>query len=394
MTYALIRVCLVLVTALMGAMRGDSTGPLPSEYHQEIPGVVDAMGRKDVGYCDALEDLFSQWGERPLLDSGLTKAAKDLLVLLEDLPLDVEMPPINEWAEFFLRRAGISDALYFPIVLQPEEGETALQTLGALAEAELGALNLNRYGLASGSGQGSLLVLIFSRRLADVAPFPIEVEPGTTHLLWGTLLQEARRPSLLLASPEQGTIETGLNDKAGMFWTQVYFPDEPGEYLLEILVQTDGPQVASLFPVYVGVPPRVRPVTRMLPGVNETAPVHDLEKQAFALLNSERAKRGLVKLTWSNALADSARSHSRAMALSHRLTHEPLPGDVLPRGAYRENVSLSTTLTASHRNLMQSPSHRRTVLDSELRSVGVGIVEIRGSGSDRVLYMTQRFTAK
>ncbi len=367
---------------------------MPTEYHQEVPGVVDGLTTKELAYADALEDLFSQWGERPMLDSGLVRASQDLLDLLEDVPLDAESPPINEWAEFYLRRAGISDALTFPIVLQPEEGETPLRTLQALAEAELGALNLNRYGLATAGRNGGLLVLVFSRRLADVAPFPIQVEPGSTHLLWGTLLQEAQRPSLLMASPEQGTIETLLTAKAGMFYTQVYFPDEPGEYMVEILVHTDGPQVASLFPVYVGVPPRIRPVTRVLPGVNENAPVYELEKQAFALLNNERNKRGLPKLVWSASLADSARSHSRAMAQAHRLTHEPFASEHLPKGAYRENVSLSTTLTSSHRNLLQSPSHRRTVLDSELKSVGVGIVEIRGSGADRVLYMTQRFTAK
>lgn len=393
-TSALIRLSLIVLSALLGALSRDSGGSLPSEYHQELPGVLDALSGAELAMSEALEETFAELGDRPMLDSGLVRAAQDLLALLESVPEDAEMPPVNEWAEFYLRRAGVSDALYFPVVLQPIPGETPYQTLGSLVEAELSALHLNRYGLALQEGENGLLVLLFSRRLADIAPFPIHVEPGSTQLLWGTLLQESTRPSLLLASPENGTIETVLRDQAGMFWTQVYFPEEPGEYMLEVLVHTDGPQVASLFPVYVGVPVPTRPVTRMLPGVDESAPTANLEAQAFQLLNAERVKRGLGRLVWSSSLADSARSHSRAMASQRRLTHELLSGEARPKGSYRENISLSTTLTSAHRNLVQSPSHRRTMLDSELRSVGVGIVEIRGAGDDRVLYMTQRFSSR
>jgi len=382
----------VATLALSTTQNNPATTQHVSEYHSD-PDAPPVMSKKELLLCEAVDGLFVDTGEKPLPDPAISIAARDLLGLLADSHGQMEQPAINEWTDFFLRRAGVTDALFYPLLIPLLDDDSPFHVTGVLSDIELGAMRLNRYGLAHRPGDDGLVVLIFTRRMADIAPFPVKVEPGSSHLLWGTLLQDSRDPSLLLASDELGIVESRPSQKAGMFWTQIYFPDEPGEYLVELLVQADGPQVASLFPVFVGVAPHSRPVTRLLPGVDERASVEELERQALKLINAERKRRGVKELLHNPALASSAKSHSKAMASLSRLTHEPLPGEVRLKHHYKENVSISSTLASAHRNLMKSPSHRRTILDSELAYVGIGIVESGRTEDERIIYMTQRFSA-
>ncbi len=385
-------VAVAMMTSVWGQVPAlPSLESSPSQYHQDYPGALEGLTSREQWYSAAIEDAFSTSGESPELDSGLVGVCDRLLELFPDDDFDLSGSDASEWVEFLLRRSGVTDAVYVPLVFTLDQASDPYTQMVSVVLSELAPLRLNRYGLAIRNSDPPVLVAVFTRRFADLAPFPMEVSPGSSHLLWGSLMQESQVPTLMVAYPEEGTMTLALAEEAGMFWSKIYFPDEPGVYTMEVLVNNDGPQVASLFPVYVGVPVQVRPVTRVLPGLDEDAPVAKLEAQAFGLLNSERSRRGLSLLKMDPGLSDSARSHSRAMAQRRRLTHTVMAGETRPPRAWTENISVSTTLSSAHLNLMSSPSHRRTILDSRSTFVGIGIVEVGGVGDTRALYMTQRF---
>jgi uncharacterized protein YkwD len=39
-----------------------------------------------------------------------------------------------------------------------------------------------------------------------------------------------------------------------------------------------------------------------------------------------------------------------------------------------ENLAIASTVRSGHQSLMQSDSHRNTILDNEFRRVGIGVV--------------------
>lgn len=117
------------------------------------------------------------------------------------------------------------------------------------------------------------------------------------------------------------------------------------------------------------------------------------EAKVIRLVNAERTRRGLkpVLVRWS--LTRAARSHASEMAQSGLLTHRSITGDTLgqrlldfgySRTGYRswtvgETVArasagtLSATPTAIVASWMRSSGHRRVILTSAFRDVGVGI---------------------
>jgi hypothetical protein len=116
----------------------------------------------------------------------------------------------------------------------------------------------------------------------------------------------------------------------------------------------------------------------------------------FASANHERAARGLGPLKWSPALAAAARQHAQRMAaqntLSHQLPGEPSMADRATQAGARfsslaENIAEGPSAQVIHREWMNSPPHRANLLDPQLDSLGVAVVE--GNG---VLFAVEDFS--
>lgn len=122
-----------------------------------------------------------------------------------------------------------------------------------------------------------------------------------------------------------------------------------------------------------------------------------LEDQVLALTNRQRRAHGCGSLRSSTALRRSARGHTVAMATQGVMSHQ-LPGEVkfstrITRAGYTnwrlvaENVARGFSgPRAVVRAWMNSPSHRRNVLNCRLRDLGVGVVL-----QDGQLWWTQNF---
>lgn len=120
-------------------------------------------------------------------------------------------------------------------------------------------------------------------------------------------------------------------------------------------------------------------------------------------LNRERRKHGLGELRFHDGYAALCRGHSRTMAGAGRIFHGDNPERIhcscagenvamMPTGkvrGVRHRISSERDVAlALHRGWMNSPGHRRNMLDPKFRQVGIG-VHRRGNR----YYATQLFSS-
>ena len=111
------------------------------------------------------------------------------------------------------------------------------------------------------------------------------------------------------------------------------------------------------------------------------------ERELFASVNQARRAQALPPLQWNEALAIAARRHASVMAergsAQHGFSGEPsLSVRVKQAGAHftwlSENVTQGPSPEFIHVQFMKSPSHRANILDRDMDSIGIGIVERNG----------------
>jgi len=123
-----------------------------------------------------------------------------------------------------------------------------------------------------------------------------------------------------------------------------------------------------------------------------------LERKLFELINEERQKRSLHLLSFSPALSQLARAHSKDMASRGGISHTSTDGrsykDRIVNEefyfiALGENVAFSTGFQPGliHEELMKSPGHRENILDPSFDQVGIGAVFKNNKG----YFITQDF---
>ena len=116
-------------------------------------------------------------------------------------------------------------------------------------------------------------------------------------------------------------------------------------------------------------------------------PVLRVERELFASVNQARRAQGLSPLRWDESLATAARRHAEVMAehrsAQHGFEGEPsLSARVKQAGVHfswlAENVIQGPSPEFIHEQFMKSPPHRANILDRDIDSIGVGVVEQGG----------------
>jgi uncharacterized protein YkwD len=111
------------------------------------------------------------------------------------------------------------------------------------------------------------------------------------------------------------------------------------------------------------------------------------EQQLFAGVNRARKAQGLPGLKWDEALAAAARRHAGLMAqhgsAEHGYAGEPsLASRATQAGAHfvwlAENVIQGRNVEMVQEEFLKSANHRANMLDADMNSVGVGVVERGG----------------
>ncbi len=116
-------------------------------------------------------------------------------------------------------------------------------------------------------------------------------------------------------------------------------------------------------------------------------PVSGAERELFVSVNKARRAEGLAPLRWDDSLATAARRHAEVMAEHHSAQHgfagEPsLAARAKQAGAHfnwlSENVVQASSAESIHVEFINSPPHRANILDRDMDSVGIGVVEEGG----------------
>lgn len=121
------------------------------------------------------------------------------------------------------------------------------------------------------------------------------------------------------------------------------------------------------------------------------------ERQLLELVNKERASVGVPALVVDIRIVKVARDHSRDMFLrkyfSHYTPEGKDPGDRLragevPYAVAGENIAFAPDVDVAHQGLMNSPDHKKNILDPSFGHVGIGIIQSSKYG----LMVTEDFT--
>ncbi|MCJ7839783.1 CAP domain-containing protein [Lederbergia sp. NSJ-179] len=121
------------------------------------------------------------------------------------------------------------------------------------------------------------------------------------------------------------------------------------------------------------------------------------EYQLFDLTNAVRVKNGLPALTWDEAVMKTARGHSTDMAENDYFNHTNLEGkspfdrmaedDIVYQMA-GENIAMGQFSSIfAHEGLMNSPGHRKNILQKDFQALGVGV----DFNKDGQPYFTENF---
>jgi uncharacterized protein YkwD len=127
--------------------------------------------------------------------------------------------------------------------------------------------------------------------------------------------------------------------------------------------------------------------TSAIAGAQSRSNSTEAEMKLLDSVNRARKEQRLPGLRWSNELAAAARKHAGVMA-QHGSAEHGFPGE--PSLAARatqagakfswlsENVCEGARVEAIEEQFMDSPKHRANILDSDMDSVGIGVVERNG----------------
>lgn len=115
----------------------------------------------------------------------------------------------------------------------------------------------------------------------------------------------------------------------------------------------------------------------------------DEESCFVSAINSARASAGVPSLSGQNDLLRIATSWSQTMADAGHIFHNPNLANLVPSNwqAIGENVGVGPTCDSIAQAFMNSPEHKRNILDSAYTTVGVGVVD----SADGTVWVTEDF---
>jgi uncharacterized protein YkwD len=362
-------------------------------YHQEAKLLTNPdeniLIAEIIGWCRKQEHRLL-WDERYAL------AARVWSGHLLEAKVDEERSLPIERIRFELLQRGVTDAAVLPFsALGPVERTPEGLTTFLDEQARRGRYTHFGVGVARQPDQQRMMTtLILGRRPALLEPLPVCPAPGTRLPLRAQLLRGHNHPRWLLATP-RGEVQSGaLLYEEGAWHGEVPLDAGRGEYTLEVTVLgPTGPQVASLFPLYAGLPRERLPRIKLRPGPERYKNPEEAERALFDLLNGLRTRQKLPPLALQARLSEVAREHAMQLLVERHAVHRTRQGgslvDRLKRSGVSfaralENVALVPSPEAAHDRFEQSPGHRVNMVDPDATLVGLGVAMERGPSEDIV----------
>ncbi|MCM1966504.1 CAP domain-containing protein [Streptomyces sp. G1] len=210
-------------------------------------------------------------------------------------------------------------------------------------------------------------------------------------------------PTTAMACLDPQTTDTMRPAAAGQD-SRPWYGDPAAQQPVELPVQADAPaetQPVGGSPVELPVdqPAEVAPPAQTgpqqpvespvepaaTPGPSDSAAPSGALAEVLALVNQERAAVGCPVLTVNEKLAKAAQDHSEDMAAHSNMSHTGSdgsdPGQRITRAGYQwrtyaENVAYGYPTAAQvMEGWMNSPGHKRNILDCDLEEIGIGLAQ-------------------
>jgi hypothetical protein len=322
-----------------------------------------------------------------------------------DLPPGFEQHIPLAFTEFALHWAGCPDpSASLSVLLTSEPGPRAmLDQLEKLLQRD----RFSHVGAAASPAPPPYhtrwFILLVDRRMSMV-PVPTSGDPGADLPLQFRLDDRFTAATLAVTSPRGSVATTAVGVGGGWAVAGVALAEEPGTQWVELIgLGPAGPEVLALFPIAVGRTPPVHWVGRQPADESWVDTTDEAESLAARLIEDDRARFGLSRLTWDPELAAVARAHSAEMADEGYFAHvSPRTGSVADRLEHAgypatfaaENIAMGPTLTEAQEGLMRSPGHRAAVLAPEATHFGVGVASRRDPRRGTVHHLTQIFVRR
>ncbi len=261
------------------------------------------------------------------------------------------------------------------------------------------------FGVATQPIQGdperSRLLILLVESGIDLVPPPAATEPSPKPIpLHGTLLPPYVRPQVLVTDPAKQIAPLPIEIRGREFHGEVRCQVR-GLYQIEVIGESkQGPHVLANFiwPCATDLPSVPQQLAQPVPKILRTIP--ESESELVRLLNEDRKRAGLPPLTLDERLTKIARAHSEEMAKKRTVFHHSpttgTPEDRVRRAHIKnsmlaENLAQAGSEDEAERSLLDSPGHRRNILDPALTKVGIGVATVQSAQGNRVLYITQLF---
>lgn len=322
-----------------------------------------------------LEDALTVhgWGRpqrTPTLDTVARALAKRV-----DLQADSQIAAGQ--LAFVLEEASVADGQVVPFVTT---GDLTPQLPRLLARLDR-LTPPTHYGVGQvvRDGQTVHAVVMVHRGFTPETPLPRTQGEGAFSVR-GVLRAGYFRPKLLVAPPRRPVYEVPAAGADRTVSGIVTLNAGPGIYGVELIAQSQyGPVVLLNHRVYVGVAPPKRPTVRLRPSTPTQSPARVLT----AWINDLRRHHGRANLRVHTTLVQAAAQHAQELARQGRLTHfSPDSGALTTRLkalgmrplAVAENLAEAVDPRGAIAALLDSPGHKRNLLQVGMTHLGVAVV--------------------
>ena len=348
-----------------------SSGALTSRLEQELLTTAHQLGAKIL-----------------VVDRPLTRATEQVLALLPP-----SGRPPSALVQAALWQMGIAEPTPHMIVATADVGDDAalIQELNSHLRELLPTSHYSRMAVALRARSGVHDVLVALQESFVLIPAAKSLMAAMQPLnkpiaLGGSLVAPYLHPEVFVTFPQGQVVRQKVVGDASRFSVTVACTVR-GRYQVEVVGEDRfGSSVLANFPLYCGVAP-VNEVAVALqtlgPLVDRNWAQDEIEREIALLVNRDRSLYHLAPLVLDARLGTVARAHSADMRDHHFIGHlSPTTGSAGDRlrkahietALVLENIAREYGPSEVEHGLMDSPGHRKNLLDPSATLLGVGAV--------------------